>query len=56
MLFYRKTGVQANREISDWPLMVNVEEEFYFKPDAGALLLSPADETPSPPCDAQPEE
>ena len=44
------------RDISAWPLMVNVEEEFYFKPDAGALLLSPADETPSPPCDAQPEE
>ena len=44
------------RDIVDWPLMVNVEEEFYFKPDAGALLLSPADETPSPPCDAQPEE
>lgn len=44
------------RDITDWPLMVNVEEEFYFKPDAGALLLSPADETPSPACDAQPEE
>ena len=43
-------------DIADWLLMVNVEEEFYFKPDAGALLLSPADETPSPPCDAQPEE
>ena len=43
-------------DIGDWPLMVNVEEEFYFKPDAGALLLSPADETPSAPCDAQPEE
>ena len=43
-------------DITGWPLMVNVEEEFYFKPDAGALLLSPADETPSPPCDAQPEE
>ena len=44
------------RDITDWPLMVNVQEEFYFKPDAGALLLSPADETPSPPCDAQPED
>ena len=43
-------------DIGDWPLMVNAEEEFYFKPDAGALLLSPADETPSAPCDAQPEE
>ncbi|MGO4834816.1 FAD-dependent oxidoreductase, partial [Rhizobiaceae sp. 2RAB30] len=27
-----------------------------LNPDAGRLLLSPADETPSPPCDAQPEE
>jgi len=42
--------------ISNWPLIIDVEEEFYFKPDAGALLISPADETPSPPCDAQPEE
>ena len=49
-------GAPQGRDFSDWPLMVNVEEEFYFKPDAGALLLSPADETPSPPCDAQPEE
>ena len=56
----RRTAVLIDapegRDISDWPLMVNVEEDFYFKPDAGALLLSPADETPSPPCDAQPEE
>ena len=44
------------RDIVDWPLMVNVEEEFYFKHDAGALLLSPVDETPSPPCDVRPEE
>ncbi len=43
-------------DITDWPLMVDVEEQFYFKPYAGALLLSPADETPSPACDAQPEE
>src|SRR5262249_56071669 len=28
----------------------------YFKPEAGRLLVSPMDETPSPPCDAQPEE
>lgn len=49
-------GAPQGHDIADWPLMVNVEEEFYFKPDAGALLLSPADETPSPPCDARPEE
>ena len=39
-----------------WPMVVDAEEEFYIKPDAGLLLISPADETPSPPCDAQPEE
>ena len=43
-------------DIRDWPEMVDADEEFYFKPDAGQLLISPADETPSPPCDAQPEE
>jgi D-arginine dehydrogenase len=30
--------------------------QFYFKPEAGRFLGSLADETPSPPCDAQPEE
>ena len=39
-----------------WPMVVDSEEGFYLKPDAGKLLISPADETPSPPCDAQPEE
>lgn len=39
-----------------WPMVVDIDEQFYLKPDAGRLLLSPADETPSPPCDAQPEE
>lgn len=28
----------------------------YFKPESGALLASPMDETPSPPCDARPAE
>ena len=39
-----------------WPMVIDIEEKFYFRPDAGALLLSPADETPTPPCDAQPDE
>jgi D-arginine dehydrogenase len=43
-------------DVSSWPAAIDVEEQFYFKPEAGRLLLSPADETPSPPCDAQPEE
>ena len=39
-----------------WPAAIALDESFYFKPDAGRLLLSPADEEPSPPCDAQPED
>jgi len=39
-----------------WPATIDIDEQFYFKPDAGRLFGSPADETPSPPCDAQPEE
>ncbi len=43
-------------EVGRWPLVADVEEQFYIKPDAGRILCSPADETPSPPCDAAPEE
>jgi D-arginine dehydrogenase len=43
-------------KVDSWPMVIDVEESFYFKPDAGRLLLSPADETPTAACDAQPEE
>jgi D-arginine dehydrogenase len=46
----------AGADISEWPMVIDVEESFYFKPDAGRLLLSPADELDSPPCDAQPDD
>lgn len=39
-----------------WPLVVDIDESVYFKPDAGQLLLSPANEDPMAPCDAAPEE
>jgi D-arginine dehydrogenase len=42
--------------LADWPFVIDVEEKFYFRPDAGGLMVSPADETPSEPCDAQPDE
>jgi D-arginine dehydrogenase len=42
--------------IARWPMVMDLEETYYFKPDAGKLLLSPADETPSAPCDAQPDD
>ena len=38
------------------PLVLDANEKFYFKPEAGGLWLSPHDETPSAPCDATPEE
>ena len=38
------------------PLVLDLAEQFYFKPDTGRLWLSPHDETPSPPCDAAPDE
>jgi D-arginine dehydrogenase len=43
-------------EMRDWPLTISAHEDLYFKPDAGKLLISPADETSSEPVDAQPEE
>jgi D-arginine dehydrogenase len=43
-------------DVGRWPAVIDADEEFYFKPDAGKLLLSPADETLVPPGDVQPEE
>jgi D-arginine dehydrogenase len=39
-----------------WPMVIDVDETVYFKPDAGRLLLSPANEDPMEPCDVAPEE
>jgi len=39
-----------------WPAVIDVDEQFYWKPDAAQLILSPADETPVEPQDIQPEE
>lgn len=42
--------------IDRWPITIDAAETGYFKPEAGKLLISPADETPVPPCDVQPDE
>lgn len=42
--------------IDHWPMINELAEVFYFKPDAGKILISPCDKTLSEPCDAQPEE
>ncbi|WP_242222058.1 NAD(P)/FAD-dependent oxidoreductase [Shinella zoogloeoides] len=45
-------GIDAGR----LPEMNEIEDTFYFKPEGGRLLASPADETPCEPADVQPEE
>jgi D-arginine dehydrogenase len=49
-------SVKPEIDARDWPTVIDISEDFYFKPDAGRFLGSPADETPSPPCDVQPED
>ena len=43
-------------DVSRWPLTCGVAEDWYFKPDAGMLLGSPANVDPVLPHDVQPEE
>ena len=45
-----------HRTLGAWPFVVDADEQFFFKPEAGKLLLSPADETPVPPSDVRPDE
>lgn len=46
----------VDTDVDSWPAVVAADAQFYFKPDAGKILLSPADEIPDVPGDAQPEE
>jgi D-arginine dehydrogenase len=48
--------VDAPADASGWPMVIDADEAFYFKPDGTQLLCSPADATPSGPVDARPEE
>ncbi len=44
-------------DVSNWPLICDVNEEWYARPEARTrLMVSPADATPSYPHDVQPEE
>lgn len=55
----RRTAVRVSAgpwTVAQWPCVIEASDQWYFRADAGALLLSPADETPSPPCDAQPDD
>ena len=41
---------------TDWPMVIDADETWYIKPDAGQLLGSPANADPTTPHDVQPEE
>lgn len=43
-------------DASAWPIVADLAETFYFKPESGRLLASPSDQTPVEPCDPAPEE
>ncbi len=45
-----------NIDNAGWPMVVDVDEDFYFKPEGGQFLASPADETPMEPHDVRPDE
>lgn len=46
--------VDGSEESADWPMVVDAEERFYFKPDGVQFLCSLAEENPSEPCDPKP--
>jgi D-arginine dehydrogenase len=54
----RRTAAVARASGVDptWPLVSDVAESFYFRPEGTGVLVSPADETPSEPCDARPDD
>ncbi|MFT3690018.1 NAD(P)/FAD-dependent oxidoreductase [Paenirhodobacter sp.] len=39
-------------DVSRWPMLIGGAEDWYMKPDAGALIVSPAEEDPVEPMDA----
>jgi D-arginine dehydrogenase len=54
----RRTAAVARAAgvVRSWPLVADVAETFYFRPEGVGVLVSPADETPSEPRDARPED
>ena len=51
-----RIAAPGGHEVKSWPMMFGPGETWYAKPDAGALIVSPAEEDPSEPMDAWPED
>ena len=43
-------------DVSRWPFVISELDQLYFAPESGGLLLSPMDQEPMRPCDAQPDD
>lgn len=52
IVFDRPAGYQ----IADWPLVVAMNHDFYFKPESGGLLFSPMDQVTQHPHDVRPDD
>jgi D-arginine dehydrogenase len=46
----------AGMDVSGWPFAHSAAGDFYLLPEAGQLLVSPADEVADDPCDAAPDD
>lgn len=46
----------GGHDVSRWPMLLDVHENWYAKPDAGSLIVSPAEEDPTAPFDAWPDD
>ena len=51
-----RVPVPTKRDASAWPILLGVNEKWYAKPDAGQLIVSPAEEEPVPAQDAWAED
>jgi D-arginine dehydrogenase len=51
-----RVPVPDGHDAKGWPMMFGAGEEWYAKPDAGALIVSPSEEHPMEPHDAWPED
>jgi D-arginine dehydrogenase len=51
-----EVGAVDPAELNSWPMVAAMNDEWYFKPNSGALLISPVDATPVLPQDARPDD
>ena len=47
-----RIAAPAGHDVARWPMTFGAGEDWYMKPDAGALIVSPAEEDPTHPHDA----